>query len=101
MAISLCASRTEERLVNRIRLNQSGCGSEIEASLITLALHRFSENRIFTGSDDYSLSPTPPHHKKQKAKSKKQKTKNKKQKTKSKKQKADNQIVVSFLLQSG
>ena len=60
MAISLCASRAEERLVNRIRLNQSGYGSEIEASLITLALHRFSENRIFTGSDDYSLSP--PHH---------------------------------------
>ena len=52
MAISLCASRAEEGLVNRIRLNQSGCGSEIEASLITLALHRFSENRIFTGSDD-------------------------------------------------
>jgi len=39
-----------------------------------------SENRIFTDADDYSLSSHP---------------------TTSKKQKADNQMVVSFLFQSG
>ena len=36
-------------------MDKFGCASAIKASFIALGLHKFSENRIFTDADDYSM----------------------------------------------
>ena len=36
-------------------MDKFGCASAIKARFIALGLHKFSENRIFTDADDYSM----------------------------------------------
>ena len=36
-------------------MDKFGCVSAIKARFIALGLHKFSENRIFTDADDYSM----------------------------------------------
>ena len=45
----------EEGGFDRICMNKFGGASAIKASFIAFGLHKFSENRIFTDADDYSI----------------------------------------------
>ena len=49
------AGSAEEGVFDRVRMDKFGCASAIKARFIALGLHKFSENRIFTDADDYSM----------------------------------------------